>query len=394
MVTRSTASVLKTERDVPLSYEEIRRYGRQLIMPEVGMSGQKRLKRASVLVVGTGGLGSPISMYLAAGGVGTIGLIDFDKVDLTNLQRQILFDTNDVGKPKVEVAKRRLEALNPNVSVKIYDTVIDSTNALDIIREYDIVIDATDNFPTRYLLNDACVMTGKPLVYGSIFRFDGQVTVFYPGKGPCYRCLYPDPPPPGTVPSCAEGGVLGFLPGMVGAIQANEAFKLILGVGQPLIGRLLIIDALSTNFKELTVKRDQRCPICGDNPTIKELIDYEQMCGVRVTGEEIDYNMSIEPKRFKEMIDRGDDIEVIDVREHVEWEIVRLKNAKLIPLTQLPSRLHEIDQTKTIIVYCHTGMRSALAVKLLRDIGLSRTFNLAGGIDRYAVEVDSSMPRY
>jgi adenylyltransferase/sulfurtransferase len=391
---QSVEPVVKGEEYVTLSFPEIRRYGRHLIMPEVGMRGQKRLKAAKVLVVGAGGLGSPISLYLAAAGVGKIGIVDFDEVDETNLQRQVLFTTADVGKKKAEVAAKRLKELNPMIEVKSYDTVINSSNALEIIKEYDVVIDATDNFPTRYLLNDACVMLRKPLVYGSIFRFDGQVSVFYAGKGPCYRCLYPEPPPPGLVPSCAEGGVLGVLPGIIGALQANEALKLILGVGRPLIGRLLLVDALSMTFRELSFQRDRNCPVCGDNPTIRELIDYEAFCGVRVTGEEIGASFSITPEEFKEMLERGERIEVIDVREPVEWEICRIPGAKLIPLSQLTSRLHEIDQTKKVIVYCHTGQRSALAVKLLREVGITRSYNLAGGIDAYAARIDPSIPRY
>jgi len=387
--------VLNPLDHVSLTMQEIRRYGRHLIMPEVGMTGQKRLKAARVLVVGTGGLGAPVSLYLAAAGVGTIGLVDFDEVDETNLQRQVIFTTEDVGEKKVEVAKRRLLSLNPYIKVETYGEAINSQNALEIIGEYDVVVDATDNFPTRYLLNDACVFLKKPLVYGSIFRFDGQLSVFYAGHGPCYRCLYPEPPPPGLVPSCAEGGVLGVLPGIVGSLQANEALKLILGVGQPLIGRLLLIDALSTGFRELHVQRDKNCPVCGENPTIRELIDYEQFCGVRITGEDPSSRAtSIAPEQLKEMLDRGEEIQLIDVREPVEWEICRLPGARLIPLGQLTSRLHEIDQTKKVIVYCHSGQRSALAVKLLRDLGLTNTFNLAGGIDAYAERIDQSIPRY
>jgi len=359
------------------------------------MEGQRKLKAASVLVVGVGGLGSPVSLYLAAAGVGRIGLLDFDVVDETNLQRQVIFSTPDVGKKKVEVAKERLEKLNPHIEVEAYEAQINSDNALDIIREYDIVVDSTDNFPTRYLLNDAAVFLRKPLVYGSIFRFDGQVTVFYPGKGPCYRCLYPEPPPPGLVPSCAEGGVLGVLPGIVGAIQTSEALKLILGIGEPLVGRLLLIDALSVTFRELRISRDPNCPVCGENPRIKELIDYEQFCGVRVSGEALHQaTSSITPQQLKRLLDSGEEIQLIDVREPVEWEICRIPGSKLIPLNQLPSRLHEIDQTKKVVVYCHSGQRSALAVKLLRDLGLTNTYNLSGGIDAYAEQVDPTIPRY
>ncbi|MCS7145958.1 MAG: molybdopterin-synthase adenylyltransferase MoeB [Nitrososphaerota archaeon] len=364
-------------------------------MPEVGLEGQRRLKEAKVLVVGVGGLGSPVSLYLASAGVGEIGLLDFDEVDETNLQRQVIFTTPDVGRKKVEVARERLLRLNPHITVKTHDTQITSENALNIIRNYDIVVDATDNFPTRYLLNDATVLLKKPLVYGSIFRFDGQASVFYAGKGPCYRCLYPEPPPPGLVPSCAEGGVLGVLPGIVGSLQASEVLKLIIGIGEPLIGRLLLVDALSMSFKELRISRDRNCPVCGDKPTIKELIDYEQFCGVRTSGEALDATRNtVTPLELKKLIDSGEDIQLIDVREPVEWEICRIPGAKLLPLGQLTSRLHEIDQTKKVIVYCHSGQRSALAVKLLRDLGLTNTYNLAGGIDAYAEQVDSSIPRY
>ncbi|MEN3048306.1 MAG: molybdopterin-synthase adenylyltransferase MoeB [Candidatus Caldarchaeales archaeon] len=390
----SIEPVVKGWEEVALSFPEIRRYGRHLIMPEVGMKGQRKLKAARVLVVGAGGLGSPVALYLAAAGVGRVGIVDFDAVDETNLQRQVLFTTEEVGRPKVEAARERLERLNPYVEVVSYNSTIDSSNALEIIRDYDVVVDATDNFPTRYLLNDACVFLGKPLVYGSIFRFDGQVSVFYAGKGPCYRCLYPEPPPPGLVPSCAEGGVLGVLPGIIGSLQANEAIKLILGVGRPLIGKLLLVDALSMTFRELSFQRDRNCPVCGDNPTIRELIDYEAFCGVRVTGEELVSGFSVTPEQLKEMLERGERVELIDVREPVEWEICHIPGARLIPLGQLTSRLHEIDQTKRIVVYCHTGQRSALAVKLLRDIGIARACNLAGGIDAYAERIDPGMPRY
>ncbi len=375
--------------------DEIRRYGRHLIMPEVGLEGQRRLKDASVLVVGVGGLGAPVSLYLAAAGVGKIGLLDFDEVDETNLQRQVIFSTPDVGRKKVEVARERLLKLNPHIEVMAYETLINSENALDIIKDYDVVVDATDNFPTRYLLNDACVFLKKPLIYGSIFRFDGQVSVFYAGKGPCYRCLYPEPPPPGLVPSCAEGGVLGVLPGIIGSLQANEALKLILGIGEPLIGRLLLVDALSITFRELRINRDKGCPVCSENPTIKELIDYEQFCGTRVSGEALDAaRNSITPLELKRLLEAGEEIQLIDVREPVEWEICRITGAKLIPLSQLTSRLHEIDQTRKVIVYCHSGQRSALAVKLLRELGLTNTYNLAGGIDAYAEQIDPTIPRY
>ncbi|WP_448591512.1 molybdopterin-synthase adenylyltransferase MoeB [Thermoflexus hugenholtzii] len=380
--------------EVILTNEEIRRYSRHLLMPEVGLTGQKKLKAASVLIIGAGGLGSPAALYLAAAGVGRIGLVDFDVVDESNLQRQILHGTSWVGKPKLASAKARLLDLNPDITVETHETVLTSANALEILKDYDIIIDGTDNFPTRYLVNDACVFLGKPLVYGSIFRFEGQATVFDARVGPCYRCLYPEPPPPGLVPSCAEGGVFGVLPGVIGAIQATEAIKLIIGQGEPLIGRLLLYDALSMRFRELKLRKNPACPVCGENPTIRELIDYEAFCGVRVTGEEIGASFSVTPEEFKEMLERGERIEIIDVREPVEWEICRIPGAKLIPLSQLTSRLHEIDQTKKVIVYCHTGQRSALAVKLLRDVGITRSYNLAGGIDAYAARIDSSIPRY
>jgi adenylyltransferase/sulfurtransferase len=387
--------VLNQKDQLALTMQEIRRYGRHLIMPEVGMAGQKKLKASRVLIVGTGGLGAPVSLYLAAAGVGTIGLVDFDEIDETNLQRQVIFTTDDLGGKKVVVAKARLLKLNPHISVETYGEAINSRNALDIIQGYDIVVDATDNFPTRYLLNDACVFLKKPLIYGSIFRFDGQVSVFYADRGPCYRCLYPEPPPPGLVPSCAEGGVLGVLPGIVGSLQANEALKLILGIGQPLIGRLLLVEALSTSIRELRVQRDKNCPVCGEHPTIRELIDYEQFCGVRISGEELSARIaSVAPEQLKEMLDRGEEIQLVDVREPVEWEICRIPGARLIPLGQLTSRMHEIDQTKKVIVYCHSGQRSALAVKLLRELGLTNTYNLAGGIDAYSERIDPSIPRY
>jgi adenylyltransferase/sulfurtransferase len=384
--------VISDDRLKELSQSEIRRYGRQIIIPDVGLIGQKRLKAARVLIVGVGGLGSVASLYLAAAGVGTIGLIDHDVVEETNLQRQIIYTTDDIGKRKIDAARDRLSRLNPNVEIETYGEAISSSNALEIIQNYDVVIDATDNFPARYLLNDACVILDRPLIYGSIFRFDGQVSVFYPKKGPCYRCLYPEPPAPNLVPSCAEGGVLGVLPGIVGTIQASEAIKLIMGIGEPLIGRLLMVDALSLSFRELRIERDRNCPVCGENPTIRELIDYEEFCGLR-RGGEVEGEFEITPEELKEKLEK-EEIQLIDVREPFEWEICHMVGAKLIPLSQLPSRIHELDPTKPIVVYCHSGYRSAQAVKLLRELGLRRSYNLAGGIDAYAERVDPSMPRY
>jgi len=381
-----------SEVDAPLSYQEIRRYGRHLIIPEVGLAGQKKLKAARVLVVGAGGLGSPLSLYLAAAGVGHIGLVDFDVVDESNLQRQVLYTSKDVNRPKLEVAKDRLTALNPFIEVETYETRLTSENALEIIKDYDIVVDGTDNFPTRYLVNDACALLGKPNVYGSIFRFDGQVSVFDARKGPCYRCLYPEPPPPGLVPSCAEGGVLGVLPGVVGALQAMETIKLIVGIGEPLIGRLLLFDGLHMRFTELRVRKDPNCPLCGPNPTIRELIDYEAFCGV--TPSAADSGMHITPEELYRKLSNGEKIFLLDVREPVEYEICHLENAVLIPLSKLPENVHRLSQTDDIVVYCHTGARSSMAVKLLRDLGFRRVKNLAGGIDAWAERIDPTMPRY
>jgi molybdopterin/thiamine biosynthesis adenylyltransferase/rhodanese-related sulfurtransferase len=379
-------------QDVPLSYEEIRRYGRHLIIPEVGMAGQRRLKASRVLVVGAGGLGSPISLYLAAAGVGHIGLVDFDRVDESNLQRQILYTTKDVKRPKLEAAKERLTAMNPHIEVETYETRLTSENALEIMKDYDVIVDGTDNFPTRYLVNDACVLLGKPNVYGSIFRFDGQVSVFDARRGPCYRCLYPEPPPPGLVPSCAEGGVLGVLPGVVGALQAMETLKLILGIGQPLIGRLLLFDGLHMSFTELKLRKDPNCKVCGPNPTVRELIDYEAFCGVTPSAGES--SMHITPEELYRKLSSGEKVFLLDVREEVEYEICHLENAVLIPLSKLPERVNELSLTDEIVAYCHTGARSSMAVKLLRDLGFRRVRNLAGGIDAWAERIDPSMPRY
>src|SRR5487761_1328987 len=370
--------------------EEYRRYGRHLIIPEVGLEGQRRLKAARVLVIGTGGLGSPSSLYLAAAGVGTIGLIDFDTIDETNLHRQILFSEKQLGKSKVQSAKERLLEANPNIMIKTYEEPLTSENALQIFKGYDVIVDGTDNFPTRYLTNDACVKLGKPNVYASIFRFEGQTTVFDSKKGPCYRCLYPKPPPPGLVPSCAEGGVLGVLPGLVGLIQATEAIKLILGKGEPLVGRLLLYDALSMTFDELKIKRNPKCPVCGPNPEIMKLIDYEAFCGIQREPDVA----SVMPMQLSQELKDGRKVLLLDVREPHEWDIVHINGAKLIPLGQLPERVSELDSADEIVPYCHTGGRSARATDFLRGIGYKKVRNLEGGIDAWAVEVDTSMNRY
>lgn len=379
--------------EVVLTHEEIRRYSRHLLMPEVGLAGQKKLKAASVLIIGAGGLGSPAALYLAAAGVGRIGLVDFDVVDESNLQRQILHGTSWVGKPKLASAKARLLDLNPDITVETHEVLLNSQNALDILRDYDIIIDGTDNFPTRYLVNDACVFLGKPLIYGSIFRFEGQATVFDARVGPCYRCLYPEPPPPGLVPSCAEGGVFGVLPGVIGAIQATEAIKLIIGQGEPLIGRLLLYDALSMRFRELRLRKNPACPVCGENPTIRELIDYEAFCGVRVIEEHVT-EFDITPRELKAMLERdGQQIVLLDVREPHEWEICHLEGAVLIPLRELPEQLHRLDPTREYVVYCKSGARSAQAARILQSAGL-RVKHLRGGINAWAREVDPSIPVY
>jgi sulfur-carrier protein adenylyltransferase/sulfurtransferase len=378
-----------------LSKEEVLRYNRHLIMPEVGMEGQLKFKQAKVLCIGTGGLGAPLGLYLAAAGVGRIGLVDFDSVDFTNLQRQILFGTGDVGRPKIEAAAERLRKLNPEIRIDTFETRLTSDNALDILKDYDIIVDGTDNFPTRYLVNDACVLLGKPNVYGSIFRFEGQITVFsYPG-GPCYRCLYPEPPPPGLVPSCAEGGVLGVLPGIVGTIQAAETLKLILGKGEPLVGRLLLFDALAMRFRELKLRKNPECPVCGEHPTVTRLIDYAEFCGVR--GEEAATTVSnvpeITPRELKARLDRGDDIFILDVREPHEYQICNL-GGRLIPLGELPRRAAELDSSREIVAHCRSGMRSADAVEFLRQAGFRKIWNLKGGILAWSDEVDPSVPKY
>ncbi len=378
------------DRPVRISPREYRRYGRHLIIPEVGLEGQRRLKAARVLVIGTGGLGAPSSLYLAAAGVGTIGLMDFDTIDETNLHRQILFSDKQIGKSKVQTAKERLLEANPNITIKTYDEPLTSDNALEIFKGYDVIVDGTDNFPTRYLTNDACVKLGKPNVYASIFRFEGQATVFDSKKGPCYRCLYPKPPPPGLVPSCAEGGVLGVLPGLVGLIQATETIKLILNKGEPLIGRLLIYDALSMSFEELKIKKNPNCPICSKEPQSVKLIDYQQFCGI----EKMPDVAVVRPKTLKEEMSKGKKVLMLDVREPHEYEIARLEGSKLVPLGELPERVNELDTADEIVVYCHTGGRSARATDFLRGLGFKKVRNLEGGIDAWAVEVDPSLNRY
>jgi len=382
-----------TTENVDLSREEMLRYSRHLIMPEVGLEGQKKLKAASILLIGAGGLGSPLGLYLAAVGVGTIGIVDFDKVDITNLHRQLLHGTSDVGRSKLESARERLHEVNPNVRVETYETRLTSENALEILAPYDVVIDGTDNFPTRYLVNDACVLQGKPNVYGSIFRFDGQVTVFDARKGPCYRCLYAAPPPPGLVPSCAEGGVLGVLPGIIGTLQALEAIKLIIGHGEVLIGRLILFDAFTMKFRELKLRKDPHCPICSANPTIHELIDYEQFCGIlpHPTNGTNEFEISVE--ELKSRLDRGEDLFILDVRQPHEYQINNL-NGLLIPLDQLAGRVRELDSSREIVVHCKMGARSARAVDFLRQAGFKKVRNLVGGIDAWAEKIDPAMNRY
>jgi sulfur-carrier protein adenylyltransferase/sulfurtransferase len=375
-----------------LSHEEILRYSRHLILPDVGVEGQKKLKAARVLLVGAGGLGSPAALYLAAAGVGTLGLVDFDVVDKTNLQRQILHGTSTVGVSKLESATARIRDLNPNVQVETFETRLTSENALDIIREFDIVADGTDNFPTRYLVNDACVLLDKPNVYGSIFRFEGQASVFHAKRGPCYRCLYSEPPPPGLVPSCAEGGVLGVLPGIIGSIQAMETIKLILGAGEPLIGRLLLFDALKLQFRELKLEKDPDCPVCGARPTVTELIDYQAFCGI---GAEPSYaGVEISAQELHDEWQRNPDLLVIDVREPHEHEIAHIDGAVLIPLGELPDRLGELDGHREIVTHCHHGARSLKALDILKAAGFSKVRSLRGGIDAWAVRIDPSLPRY
>ncbi|HET7270297.1 MAG TPA: molybdopterin-synthase adenylyltransferase MoeB [Rubrobacter sp.] len=378
-----------------LSNEEIARYSRHLIMPEVALDGQKKLKAAKVLTVGTGGLGSPLALYLAAAGVGTIGIVDFDVVDESNLQRQIIHGTSDIGRPKVDSAYDRLKDINPNVEVRVHEEALTSENALEIFEDYDVIVDGTDNFPTRYLVNDACVLLNKPNVYGSIFRFEGQASVFYAEEGPCYRCLYPEPPPPGLVPSCAEGGVLGILPGAIGTIQATETVKLLLGIGEPLIGRLLLYDALGMRFREMKLRKDPNCPVCGENPTVTELIDYQEFCGIPQANAAEQENgvPEITVEELKQKLDNSEEINVLDVREPHEYEVANI-GVRLIPLGELPQRLAELEQDEILAIHCKTGARSARAVKLLQDAGFQNVYNVKGGITAWSEEIDPSIPKY
>ena len=379
-----------------LSNEEIRRYSRHLILPEVGLAGQKKLKGASVLCIGAGGLGSPIAMYLAAAGIGKIGIVDFDTVDYSNLQRQLLHTDADVGRPKAQSAKETIFGINPNCEVVLHNTRISSANALELIRPYDIVVDGTDNFPTRYLTNDACVLLKKPNVYGSIFRFEGQASVFAPHLGgPCYRCLYPEPPPPGMVPSCAEGGVLGVLPGIIGCIQATEILKLALGKGTPLIGRLVLFNALDMKFRELKLRRDPQCPLCGENPTLKELIDYEMFCGIVPEPENAGNPDEVTVQDMKKALDDPKlGIKIIDVREPDEYEIAKVNGVPLLPLSELPQRFTELEPNQTIYLHCKGGVRSLKAVKFLKEQGFKYVKSVKGGIAAWSEEIDRSVPRY
>ena len=388
---------MTTESPLSLSNQEVERYSRHLIMPEVGMDGQLKLKAASVLCIGAGGLGSPVAMYLAAAGVGRLGLVDFDVVDYSNLQRQIIHGTPDVGRSKLESARDTLVAINPEVAIDLHETALSSSNAFDVLGDYDIVVDGTDNFPTRYLVNDACVLLRKPNVFGSIFRFEGQASVFATKQGPCYRCLYPEPPPPGLVPSCAEGGVLGILPGVVGTIQATETVKLIIGVGEPLINRFMIYDALRMKFRELKLRRDPECPVCGDRPTVTQLIDYEQFCGIAPTSPASDDSTSgddVTVEELKFFIDNNDGVFLLDVREPQEHQICSIPGSVLIPLGELPNRISELGGHEDVVVHCKSGVRSAKAVKILSDAGFKKVRNLSGGILRWIDVVDPSLPKY
>jgi sulfur-carrier protein adenylyltransferase/sulfurtransferase len=387
--------------DLPtLTNDEVKRYSRHLIMPEVGVDGQRKLKAAKVLCIGAGGLGSPAALYLAAAGVGRLGIVDFDAVDVSNLQRQVLHSTADIGRPKLTSAKEKLHALNPEIQIDTFETALTSENALRLFEPYDVILDGTDNFPTRYLVNDACVLLGKPNAYGSIFRFEGQASVFATKDGPCYRCLYPEPPPPGLVPSCAEGGVLGVLPGLIGVIQATEAIKLILGVGEPLIGRFLIYDALRMRFRELKLKKDPDCPVCGTHPTVTKLIDYEQFCGVMPAAPEqpaVSENanpLEITAVELKQRLDRGDKLRIVDVREPNEYQINRIPGSELIPLGDIPKRYGELNPEEEIVVQCKMGGRSAKAADFLRSVGFKHVLNLKGGILDWVDKVDPSQPKY
>jgi len=389
------ASSLRNQELPMLSNEEVARYSRHLIMPEVGMTGQRKLKAASILMIGTGGLGAPLGMYLAAAGIGRLGLVDFDVVDASNLQRQIIHGTKDVGRPKIASARDRIQDINPHVEIETHETRLTSENAMRLFVNYDVIVDGTDNFPTRYLVNDACVLAGKPNVYGSIFRFEGQASVFWAERGPCYRCLYPEPPPPGLVPSCAEGGVLGVLPGIIGAIQANEAIKIILGAPDIMVNRLLLFDAWRMRFRELKLRKNPDCPVCGKNPTIKELIDYEEFCGITQQPETKPTMEEITATELKQRLDKGDDIQIIDVREPHEYEIGQIPNSKLIPLGQVLNRMNEIDPERETVVHCKMGGRSAKAIDALQRSGYTgKLINLAGGITAWSNDVDPSVPKY
>jgi adenylyltransferase/sulfurtransferase len=389
----ATTTELETST-ATLSKDEILRYSRHLIMPEVGMEGQLKLKQARVLCIGAGGLGSPLALYLAAAGVGTLGIVDFDVVDYTNLQRQIIHTTGDVGRKKLDSAAEKLEAINPFVNLRRFDTRLASDNALELFRDFDIIADGTDNFPTRYLVNDACVLSGKPNVYASIFRFEGQASVFATTAGPCYRCLYPEPPPPGLVPSCAEGGVLGILPGLLGVIQATEVIKLIVGQGNPLIGRLLLVDALGMKFRELKLRKNPECPACGPRATITQLIDYEQFCGIRGEEAAVESDASdMQVEELKRRLDAGEKLFVLDVREPNEYQICNI-GGYLIPLGDLPKRVSELDTSREIVAHCRSGVRSAKAVEFLRQSGFKKVRNLAGGILAWSDRVDQTVPKY
>jgi sulfur-carrier protein adenylyltransferase/sulfurtransferase len=383
--------------ELTLSPDEIARYSRHLIMPEVTMEGQKKLKAAKVLLIGAGGLGAPLGLYLAAAGVGRLGIVDSDVVDDSNLQRQVTYTTDDIGTPKLVATQRRLAGLNPHIEIVTHETRLTSENALDIFKDYDIIVDGTDNFPTRYLVNDACVLLGKPNVYASIFRFEGQVSIFYAQEGPCYRCLYPEPPPPGLVPSCAEGGVLGVLPGIVGALQAAEVIKLILGIGDPLIGRLLRFDALKMAFREYKLRKDPDCPICGQHPTVTGLIDYDEFCGITTGPEvELDAKQEITPRELKQRLDAGERIVIVDVREPHEWAIgtIDAPDMRFIPLGDLPARMHELDTADDIVTQCRSGARSAKALGILQSAGFRKLKNLTGGILAWSDDVDPTLPKY
>lgn len=391
--------VLVDPASVSLSHAEIRRYSRHLILPEVGVEGQKKLKAASILLIGTGGLGSPLAMYLAAAGIGRLGLVDYDVVDESNLQRQVIHGTSDVGRSKLDSAAATIADLNPHVVIEKYAVPLSSDNALDILAKYDVIIDGTDNFPTRYLVNDACVLLGKPNVYGSVFRFEGQLSVFYARQGPCYRCLFPAPPPPGLVPSCADGGVLGVLPGTIGTLQATEAIKLIAGIGQPMIGRLLLYDASEMSFETIKLRKNPNCPVCGEHPTITRLIDYEQFCGVPAHDHST-YEEGRTPVRaitvdeVKARLDAGDDLLILDVREPQEWEISLIEGARRIPKGDVLRHLDELPRERDIVVHCRTGVRSADVIRALQEQGYTRLYNMAGGINAWARKIDPSLPVY